>query len=251
MRFREIEHHLRAGLAGYGCVEATLFDGPGTTIAPVEDREGTRRASTYQIGVHTVVYCDPAVADLVRSLVDATESFRPSELAGWAKTQGFEFEGGGWIHVADASMLRSVDLPEGASVSVLDGEDATHRARIGDLIATVGPAEADEADLDLDNLDPLIVALVDREGRIGAYASERPFEYGEGFADIAIATRPDLRGKRWGSAAVTALCQHIFDRGRLPLYRCSWDNMGSRRLALSLGFVETVTLAAMRVQEPH
>jgi ribosomal protein S18 acetylase RimI-like enzyme len=251
MRFHEIQRRYRAGMARYGNVEPSLFDSSGTTIAPVEDREGTNRASAYRIGVHTVVYCDPAVADLVRSLADATQSFPPSELAGWAKTRGFEFEGGGWLHLIDLSMLRSVDLPEGASVSVLDRGDATHRARIGDLVAAVGPDDADEADLDLDHLDPRIVALVDPQGRIGAYASERSFEYGEEFADIAIATHPEFRGRGWGSAAVSVLCADIFERGRLPLYRCTWDNTGSRRLALSLGFVETVTLAAMRMREAN
>jgi hypothetical protein len=249
MQFREIEQHYRAGLARYGGVEATLFDTPGTTITPVEERRGTSRASTYQIGVHTLVYCDPEVFDIVQLLAQPARSLPPSDLEGWATEHGFEFEGGGWIHLASASMLKPTELPEGASSTVLDRENPFDRALIRELVDAVGPVDADEADLDLDNLDPLIVALIDRHGRIGAYASERSFEYGEDFADIAIAARRDLRGNRWGSAAVSTLCQHIFDLGRLPLYRCTWENTGSRRLALSIGFREVTSLAAMRLHE--
>jgi GNAT superfamily N-acetyltransferase len=247
MRFREIDRHLREGLARYGRVEATLFDSPGTTIAPVEDRERTSRASAYLVGAHTIIYCDSAVADTVRLLADPARSLPPSELRGWATGHGYEFEGGGWIHLVDASMMRPPDLPEGTTPIVLDADDPDDRALIADLVDAVGPDDADEADVNLDNLDPFILALVDQQGRIGAYASERPFEYGESFADIAVLTRPEMRAQGWGSAAVSTLCEQIFDRGRLPLYRCNWENSGSRRLALSLGFVETVTLAAMHL----
>lgn len=245
MQFPEIEQRYRAGLARYGNFDPGCLDRPGTTIAPVGDRRGTKLASVYLIGVHSVVYCDPELVTLLDDLASTDHSFAPGEVAPWAAQHGFEYIGAGWNHLADRAMLTRVALPEGADPVILDRENPTDRSLIADLVDATSPEETDEADLDLDNLDPFMVALVDR-GRIIAYASEKPSEHDEGFADIAILTRAPLRSRGWGRAAVSVLCDEIFDRGRFPLYRCAQENTRSRRLALSLGFKEVVSLAAMR-----
>lgn len=245
MQFPEIERRYRAGLARYGNFDPGCLDLPGTTIAPVADRRGTKLASAYLIGAHSVVFCDPELVTLLDDLASADDSFSPNEVASWASRHGFEYIGAGWNHLVDRSMLTRVPASEGANRVILDRDNPTDRALITDLVEATSPEEADEADLDLDNLDPFIVALLDR-GRIVAYASEKPSEHDEAFADIAVLTRATLRSRGWGRAVVSFLCDEIFDRGRFPLYRCAQENMHSRRLAVALGFKEVVSLAAMR-----
>jgi RimJ/RimL family protein N-acetyltransferase len=247
MRFREIETVYRQGLARYGGVDPGLFDRRGTTIAPVADRTGLKTASAYEIGEHTLIFCDPEVAGVVGSLASSTDSFPSDRLAGWGTEHGFTYVGAGWCHLADQSMVTDLPPPPDATPVILDRDNADDKALIAGLVEVTDPDEADEADLDLENLDPFILGLLDQDGRIGAYASEKSSEHdAEFFADIAILTRSDMRGMGWGRAAVSILCGHIFDRARLPLYRCSQDNTGSRRLALSLGFEQVVALAAIR-----
>jgi hypothetical protein len=246
VKFHEIEQRYRAGFARYAGVDAAVFEHPGTTVAPVDDRRGTGGASAYAIGAHTIVYCDPVVVDRVGELRDPDRSLPVDAVADWAATHGAELIGGGWNHLSDETMLTPVDPPRGATIAMLEREQPADRELIRALVEVTDPDEADEADLALDNLDPFIVALLDGDVGIGAYASERPSDHDEAFADIAILTRHDKRHQGWGSAAVSTLCRHVFDRGRFPLYRCNWDNTESRLLALSLGFVEVASLAAIR-----
>jgi len=248
MQFQEIEKRYRAGLARYGNIDPECLDRSGTSVAPVADRRGTKLASAYQMGQLTVVYCDPEIVTLLDELASSETAFSPNDVAPWASTHGFEYIGAGWNHLADRSMVKHVRIPEGATPVTLDRDSAADSSLIEELVSFTDPEEADEADLDLDNLDPFIVALLDRDRRIAAYASEKPSEHEETFADISILTRSDVRGRGWGKAAVSLLCNRIFERRRLPLYRCAQENTGSRHLALSLGFREVVSLAAMRAR---
>jgi hypothetical protein len=240
----EIRGRYRVALAAHAGIDPGMFDRPGSTIAPVEDRTGTGTASAYRVGVRTLVYCDPEVADRVSSLADADTTVEVTMLSAWAGTHGADFIGGAWHHLAGREMLADTATPDGATMSVLD-RDRDH-GLIAGLVARCDPNDVEEAEVELDNLDPVIVGLLDGTGRIGAYAGEHPWELDAGFADIGVLTRPDLRRIGWGSAAVAALCRLTFEQGRLPLYRCNWDRAGSRRLALALGFVEVASLAAVR-----
>lgn len=56
------------------------------------------------------------------------------------------------------------------------------------------------------------------------------------FAEIAVATREDYRGRGFGRAAVAALTREILAAGVTPLYVVSEANTASRRLAESLGY---------------
>lgn len=59
------------------------------------------------------------------------------------------------------------------------------------------------------------------------------------FGEIAVNTRPQHRRQGWGRSVVAALCQHLLDNGRVPLYVVSDDNTPSIQLAESTGFVDT------------
>lgn len=59
------------------------------------------------------------------------------------------------------------------------------------------------------------------------------------FAEIAVSTRPQFRRQGWGRSVVAALCQHVLDSGRAPLYVVSEENAASIQLAESVGFSDT------------
>ena len=135
---------------------------------------------------------------------------------------------------ADASVvIRSLDPGSAQDIAVIDA-----------FKAALSDEDRDEADLDRADLDEHILAVMDDKG-IAAFASQRPFIYAAQFADIAIATRPDARGRGLGRIVVAALCDEIESTNKVPLYRCDTQNHGSVRLSASLGFVPVVRLLAL------
>lgn len=72
---------------------------------------------------------------------------------------------------------------------------------------------------------------------IGAWATvnwQSPY-----FADVAVGTRPAYRQRGWGRSVVSALCQHLLESGRVPLYAVEEHNTASQTLARNLGFKDT------------
>ena len=58
------------------------------------------------------------------------------------------------------------------------------------------------------------------------------------FAEISVFTEADHRRQGWGRSVVAALCQHILQDGRTPLYTVGENNRPSVQLAESTGFVD-------------
>lgn len=61
------------------------------------------------------------------------------------------------------------------------------------------------------------------------------------FADIAVYTNPQERGRGWGKTVVAALAYHLLQAGRTPLYHAEPANEASLQLARSAGFVNTLS----------
>lgn len=59
------------------------------------------------------------------------------------------------------------------------------------------------------------------------------------FAEIAVSTRPGYRRQGWGRSVVAALCGHLIESRRTPLYVVSDDNNASIQLAEGIGFSDT------------
>lgn len=59
------------------------------------------------------------------------------------------------------------------------------------------------------------------------------------YAEIAVATREDYRGRGFGKAVVAAMTREVLAAGVTPLYVASDANTASRRLAESLGYRPT------------
>jgi RimJ/RimL family protein N-acetyltransferase len=59
------------------------------------------------------------------------------------------------------------------------------------------------------------------------------------FAEIAVNTRAPYRRQGWGRSVVAAMCAHLLESGRTPLYVVSEENIASIQLAESVGFEDT------------
>ncbi len=60
-----------------------------------------------------------------------------------------------------------------------------------------------------------------------------------GFAEIYVHVDAPARQRGWGRSVASAITQAVLDSGRLPLYLFEPENEPSRRLAESLGYVDT------------
>jgi L-amino acid N-acyltransferase YncA len=119
---------------------------------------------------------------------------------------------------------------------------------LDDLIAASDDDDVDEADLDPEHLDPTFTLLVTPDGTIAAYASARPHDLDPCFDDIAVLTHPAWRGRRLGALAVHEFIRHRRAQGHRALYRCNVDNVGSNRVADSLGLTLVMTIGAVSIQ---
>lgn len=246
--FLEIEHRFRARLASAMGIDPSVFERPGTVVTSSPGRQGTRLAAAFSVGEATILWCDPQVADRVATLADATASFPITDFEAWSGTAGAVFVGGARSHLISPDLLKAPALAAGYRWRLLEGCDPGDLALLSGFLAECDPDDVDAIDLDMDAIDRLLIGVFDAKGHLAGLASERPWDHDEGFADIAVLVNRAHRRKGIGAAAVGCLCEEDIALGRLPLYRCNWDREASHRLALSLGFVEVLSLAAIRFE---
>ena len=235
-------HRFRRVLADLADDDASLFDAAGTTVIAEAARSGTPAVSAYRVGEHTLVRCDPAVVDRVLTLlVDgpgiAVDLDRFEDLL---RPAAETMHGRGLVHVMrDLSDVVAGDPP--GDLRALD------RVSDRDLIAglvTVDEEGADEAEIDLNDLDERIVGIV-RADVLAAYASECPWDTDPTFADIGVMTHPDHRGRGLGHAVVAEMTRSIDRAGRIPMYRCNHHNTASRALCRAVGYTQVAVLTAV------
>jgi GNAT superfamily N-acetyltransferase len=217
----------------------------GTTVVPAEDRAGSSMVVAYSISQHTVLWCDPALVEDLAELADPTVAKSQHDISSWAERVGWEVVSFARMQLVRESGVAQSPIPASFVMRSLDGQRAEDVALIDAFKVTLSDDDRDEADLDGDRLDEHMLALVDERG-IAAFASQQAFFYADGFGDIAIATRPDVRGLGFGRVAVAALCDEIEARGLFPLYRCDEENPGSVKLSAALGFVPVVRVLAVK-----
>ncbi|MFN2135992.1 MAG: GNAT family N-acetyltransferase [Candidatus Promineifilaceae bacterium] len=153
-------------------------------------------------------------------------------------------------HTATADLI-SAALPPGAPVIIYAPPD--HEA----LIKAFFEVQVEDAlrvlVLDRGRYEPVINILVTqdvssngyprfiiraRNGQERVVASAAINWQTPDFTDISVFTEMDQRRQGWGKSVVAALCQHILDSGRTPLYAVSEANQPSLRLAESVGFAD-------------
>lgn len=235
---------LAALIADVG-IEPEAVRQPQTIITPEEDRVDSGMAVAYLLGKATVVRCDPALAPALGEIASTTDGCSLEEYEAWGVEQGWRFIDGGDQHVIAVDGLVPRAVPAEATLVQLDRDNNNDRTLIAALIGRNRPDDVDESGLDMGDLDPHIVGLLDNAGELRALASGLVWDADDIFDDIGVLTDEVMRGQGWGGAIVSAFCDASFARGRLPLYRCNWTRTASKALALSLGFELNMRVSAI------
>lgn len=243
----EAMESLLAGYATHLGSSTDVLTSPLVTVHSLATRAGTSRCSVYLLGRSITAWCDPAIAERAESILTplrAQDHPRPLDLIDRAMQGHGSHEGRGLIHVAPGDGMQTATPPAGLFACVVDPATPEHMALLRRFVATA-PADATEsAEIDLDHPDPHIELVLDRHGTPISYASWLPWATVPAFADIGVATLPSHRRRGAGVAAVVDVAVAATRLGLHPVYRCDTDNDGSRRLALSAGFVEVCELSA-------
>ena len=226
--------------------------GGGTLACPDPDRVGRRSATSYPTPAGTVIWCDPALIDQIALLL-ADEGGTAITTGRWvelAVAAGAEHAGSGNNRV----LIGEIDRPSNGdgrfAARRLDRHVESDVETLRSFVIGIDQDDLDEAELDLDELDPFIVGLFDGDEMV-AYASSIPADEMPEFDDIAVLTHPQHRRRGLGALAVAEFVAHRTraDPTRRMLYRCDVDNTGSNGVAEALGFDFVHTIGAVRFPE--
>lgn len=218
--------------------------GSGTTLVVDPERDGTGSATCYPTPHASIVWCDPSVLERLAS-IESSRVLSAEEFVAVAEDLGAMLVGYGRNRVLDGDPRRpDADLAD-LVIQHVGTDDTPPISMLDGLIAACADDDVEEADLDLDHLDPTFTLLVTPDRTIAAYASGRPHDVETSFDDIAVLTHPAWRGRRLGALAVHEFIRKRRAEDRRWLYRCNVDNVGSNRVAESLGFTLVTTIGAV------
>ena len=218
--------------------------GPGTTIVVDPERVGTGSASCYPTPYTSIVWCDPSLLERLAP-IESSKTLSAEEFIVATDALGAVLVGYGRIRTLDGDLRRpGADLGD-LIVRHVGVGDAAPISMLDSLIAACDDDDIEEADLDLDHLDPTLTLLIAADGTIAAYASSRPHDILADFEDIGVVTHPAWRGRRLGALAVYEHVRRRRAEGRCWLYRCDLDNTGSNRVAETLGFTLVTMIGAV------
>ena len=241
---RTARHRYTAGVVA--AAEARLGEriGVGTTIVADPDRAGSNAAVIYPLARHTLVWCGPEIAPGLGWLADDV-TFTGEEVVEQLLGRGGELLGAGNHRVLD---IRPAERAEtGCRLVRLDPTEPAARRRLQAFIDDCDPDDLDEAELAMDDLDDTIIVALDDDDTVAAFSSVRPWSIDPEFDDIAVLTHPRHRRKGLGAAVVSALSSQQQAAGRLLFYSCDVDNIGSNRVAESVGFGLVATVTAVSI----
>ena len=216
----------------------------GTTLVIDPERNGTGSATCYPTPHASIVWCDEGVRDRLAP-IESSKSISAEEFVAAATGLGAVLLGYARTRVLDGEPRRPTADPGDLAVRHVDPGDDAPMSMLHDLIAACDEEDVAYADLDLDHLDPSFTVLVTSEGTIAAYASAQPHDLDPAFDDIAVLTHPAWRGRQLGALAVHEFIRHHRAQGRPVVYRCNVDNVGSNRVAESLGLTLVTTIGAV------
>lgn len=219
----------------------------GTIVVGATDREDSTTAVAYPLGDRTIVWCSPAIATRLAAL-DQPHAMTVDEFIAAAEELGATFFASGRARVMTTAPndVRSDALHADYDLVELDRDVAADRELLATFVAECSADDLDEAELDMDELDPAILVALAPDGSIASYASGRHWWLDADFDDIAVLTHPDHRGRRLGAFTVAEYVRRRQAGGRLMFYNCDVANLGSNRVAEAVGFELMVTVAAVR-----
>ncbi len=245
----------RAGFAGCIGLDVSVLGEPGITVVGTAYRAGSSAVACYWIGRRTVLWCDPAVVDLLDPVEQAAAghagALSADVLAPLMSTAGFEL-----IERADMRLLTGVPavpaVPAGYHQRWLSATDPAHVELVRTFTARSDPTDVEEAALDdlEDFAESAIDVLVD-DGADGshvvAYASGAEWPWDPLLADVGVLVDAAHRGRGLARVVVAGCADALLRDGRVPLYRHDCANLASAAVARSIGFEPVTTLAFYRL----
>ena len=230
------------GLAKQFGVAAERFSEPGVLVVPSPDRQGQRLVSHYHVDRHSVFWIDPDLERLFASWRPGSGPVSFGEFGEWARSTGATLIGRGVEHLLGPLYETLGRAPE---LVVLDGSADAGIATVRTLLEDCSEDDLDEAEFEIDALDPFLVGWVE-DGRLLALAGGRHEPARPGCMDIGVLVHAGARASGRGRAVVAATVEEILTAGQVPLYRCGTENTGSSRLCRSIGFETVLELEAYR-----
>lgn len=214
-----------------------------TTVIADPERIGSDVAVIYPLEQHTLIWCSPDHAPGLASLA-ADTPIGDRAAVDALRRHGGEVAGAGNHRVLPAEPI-VVGAAADMRITPLDPTDPHALALLRAFVDDCDADDLDEAELDMDDLDDTIVVALDGTGAIAALSSVRPWSIDPAFDDIAVITHPRHRRRGLGAATVAALSAQQREAGRLLFYSCGVDNVGSNRVAESVGFEMVATVTAV------
>jgi GNAT superfamily N-acetyltransferase len=197
--------------------------------------------SQYNIADHTVLWTGPDSVQRIEALENTSTSLTHGEFLEWATASGAKIHGTGHDHVLSEGSQPPAVHP---SLEYLDGALPETIERARQLFSLASAEELDEADFDLEALDPVLTGWTEG-GLLVALGGGRLWEERPGFHDIGVLVSPSHRREGLGRRVVAGAVAGILRAGGAPLYRCAVDNHGSKGIAMSLGFRVACSIQAV------
>jgi len=197
----EVQRFQKALMANGG-LAGSLVTEAGVSLGPEEDRRGSAIASCYSLGAHTVIFCDPDLMPQLQSFVDAHPAADRATWLAWAVGEGASHLGSGVMRVRETG--QSADQPANSSVAALSANEPADVARIHAFLDVCDEDDIDEADIDRDNLDPVIHCAIGQDNEVQAFASALPWDSLPAWWDIGVLTSETHRKRGLGAQAALA-----------------------------------------------
>ena len=232
----------------FGCQPEDFFN-PCTWVKRQEDMLDTGNSVLYHMGKASIIRIDPALAERI----NLPAGMHPTPAAmtikdlqnhiGGQYTLGLKYTL--LDHFLDPKDFKPAPAPDGFTPRYLDAQNETENAILLDFYDQCSAEDLDEADIYVDEPDPVIFGLFDGE-QMAAYASHRYWE--NTLADIGVLVHKDYRKRGLGKAVVAELCQVCFDHDIVPMYRAMDYNTGSLRIPHALGFEMLLTIKSLKIE---
>jgi GNAT superfamily N-acetyltransferase len=238
--------------ARFGCA-IDEFARSGCRVVVDDQLVGKGKLNIYHIDHTHVVRIAPELANQLAYDPGVTIDLRLTSLEGiqtlLGETYRAEVESTLLDYFLDAVDFVRHAVADDFAVQTIDAE------RDGPMLAELFEActeeELDEADIILEEPDPVILGLV-HGGKMVAYSSHRYWGERE-IADIGVLIHPEYRGQGLGKTIVAELCKWCISNDVVPMYRVFDDHVVSRKIPVALGFRELIpieTIAITKLDSP-
>ncbi|MCK4260448.1 MAG: GNAT family N-acetyltransferase [Halanaerobiales bacterium] len=232
---KKFEHEIKEYWANrYNCNPEDIAQGR-TIVNSIDHLEGSKKVYISYLDDCSLVAVDPLYLNKVKSLIEESSISR-AILVGDLK----EFFGKDNVFIFTPGYVTYL-IPENFSLGTLDKKfnirqlDKKDNQYLEILNGACTKRELEYAFVEIDH--PVIFGCF-YEDQLVAVASF--IFWGDHIVDIGVLTHPEYRGKGLGKTVVGALCKWGIDNDKILQYRFEITNIGSGKIAESLGFTKYI-----------